>query len=475
MADSEEHPENLREALEQLGRSAGALATVRVPNRPMQWFDLDACKALTDEMTNFSAQAERTTLIKTARSIRARLVIPELPDEALDSDQKDAHIAALMADRRLSTVIDLAIEHRYPMPDDLMADRNKDAKDIKDITARLDAMALKLDTIEQLGQPSLDKVTVEIGPVGVPVGLMRKQMQAAREELDHSAKLNASLLALLFDQLADEALAVWAAARTATKGIPRRARNAFKALADQAGKAAKSATTLLAKIRKRQSRAPGEQAAADPTVPPPDEATREQWELEAAVAVLTGAPIPAARQPHLRDVSLSAWDDDLFGALKAAKAPLADIFEDPKARQYSRRLKLFDLSQLLGLANLRELRCDGTQVSDLSPLRGLANLKRLHCSLTQVSDLSPLQGLANLRTLDCGITRVADLSPLQGLANLQTLFCSSTRVSDLSPLQDLANLRTLDCRGTQVTDWSPVDHVDTVYGRPDDWPRKGKR
>jgi len=23
-----------------------------------------------------------------------------------------------------------------------------------------------------------------------------------------------------------------------------------------------------------------------------------------------------------------------------------------------------------------------------------------------------------------------------------------------------------------VSDWSPVDHIDNVYGRPNDWPRK---
>ena len=53
---------------------------------------------------------------------------------------------------------------------------------------------------------------------------------------------------------------------------------------------------------------------------PPDDETRKQWELEAAVAVLTGLPIPEARQPHLQALSLSARDHHLFEALKAAGA-----------------------------------------------------------------------------------------------------------------------------------------------------------
>ena len=214
------------------------------------------------------------------------------------------------------------------------------------------------------------------------------------------------------------------------------------------------------------------------TPPPPDDETRKQWELEAAVAVLTGKPIPSARQPQLRDLSLAGWDDALFGALTSAGAPLGDLYDDPEAEFYERRLKHADLSLLKGLANLQTLLCHGTQVADLSPLQDLTNLQTLVCSNTQVADLAPLKGLANLQSLscygtgvadlaplqdlanlqilDCQSTQVSDLSPLQGLANLQTLFCNRTPVSDLSPLQGLANLQTLNCFGTPVADLSPL-------------------
>ena len=228
---------------------------------------------------------------------------------------------------------------------------------------------------------------------------------------------------------------------------------------------------------------------------PLDNATREAWELEAAVAILTGQPIPPARQPHLQDLSLSGWDDDLFEALKSAGVRFSDIYEDPEAQHWDRRLKHADLSPLQSFVNLQTLDCAGTHVSDLSPLQGLANLLVLDCGRTAVANISPLQGLANLQTLSCARTQVADLSALQGLANLQRLYCYNTQVSDLSPLQGLANLQELDCdstpisdlfplqglanlrelncEGTKVSDWSPVDHVDFVSGRPDDWPRKG--
>jgi len=163
---------------------------------------------------------------------------------------------------------------------------------------------------------------------------------------------------------------------------------------------------------------------------PPDDATRGQWELEAAVALLTGQPIPPARQPHLRALPLSGFSDELFEALKRRGAPLADIYVDPEADFLSRRLKL--------------------------------------------ADIRALSALTGLQTLNLMSTQVSDISALSALTGLQTLDLMSTQVSDISALSALTGLQTLDLWGTQVSDWSPVDHVDDVDGRPEDWPRKAR-
>ncbi|MEM6948142.1 MAG: leucine-rich repeat domain-containing protein, partial [Pseudomonadota bacterium] len=180
---------------------------------------------------------------------------------------------------------------------------------------------------------------------------------------------------------------------------------------------------------------------------PPDDETRARWEREAAVAVLTGQPIPPARRPHIQSLALSAWDRKFFETLKAAQLPLGNLYENPNGEAYKRRLKLDDIAPLAGLSALQELYLSSTQVADLAPLAGLSALKVLGLNDTQVADLAPLAGLSALQALDLRGTQVADLAPLAGLSALQELYLSST----------------------QVTDWSPVAHVEDVVGRPEDW------
>ena len=49
---------------------------------------------------------------------------------------------------------------------------------------------------------------------------------------------------------------------------------------------------------------------------------------------------------------------------------------------------------------------DDTEVSDLSPLIGMESLSQLRLARTEVSDLSPLAGLTRLRSLDLNGTKV---------------------------------------------------------------------
>ncbi|MEO0467205.1 MAG: TIR domain-containing protein, partial [Pseudomonadota bacterium] len=152
------------------------------------------------------------------------------------------------------------------------------------------------------------------------------------------------------------------------------------------------------------------------TPPPPNDETREEWELEAAVAVLTGELIPSSRQPHLQRLSLSADDNGLFDALNSRGAALGEIYADPQAGPFQRRIALSDLTPLEGHSSLQTLSLDSTQVSDLTPLEGLSSLRMLSLNRTQVSDLTPLEGHSSLQTLSLDSTQVSDLTPLEGLS-----------------------------------------------------------
>ena len=61
---------------------------------------------------------------------------------------------------------------------------------------------------------------------------------------------------------------------------------------------------------------------------------------------------------------------------------------------------------------LRELICNGSQVTDLSPLGACQALERLYCSGTAVGSLAALSSCARLSDLIIDRTNAADLSPL---------------------------------------------------------------
>lgn len=124
------------------------------------------------------------------------------------------------------------------------------------------------------------------------------------------------------------------------------------------------------------------------------------------------------------------------------------------------RLTDVQLSQLVGLTNLRQLHLQSPTVTDagLAHLRDLVELRTLYLGGTSVTDagLIYLRGLTGLRTLGLKGTAITDvgLSHVGALAGLRWLDLHGTQVTDagLVHLHDLTELRRLDLGGTSITD-----------------------
>ena len=99
-----------------------------------------------------------------------------------------------------------------------------------------------------------------------------------------------------------------------------------------------------------------------------------------------------------------------------------------------------DLSPLIGLTRLTELRLPFTKLVDISALSELTSLIWLILSNNNISDVSPLQGMTQLNYLVLGSNNISDISALSGLTNLDTLTLDSNNISDISALSGLTNL-----------------------------------
>lgn len=124
-----------------------------------------------------------------------------------------------------------------------------------------------------------------------------------------------------------------------------------------------------------------------------------------------------------------------------------------------RHRKLYEISALNNLINLRRVILSESIVSDLSPLANLINLRHLNLQQTPVTNLSPLSKLINLNQINLHNTLVCDLSPLSTLVNLQKLDLDNTPISDISPLSSLAELTELRLRNTSVSDLTALNSL----------------
>ena len=102
-----------------------------------------------------------------------------------------------------------------------------------------------------------------------------------------------------------------------------------------------------------------------------------------------------------------------------------------------------DLSPIVGLGHLRELRAVRCKTSDISPLMGLSRLEILRLDGSRLIDVGPLSELSTLEIVSLNDTDVSDVRPLANLPRLRRLFLSRTLVEDFSYLAACERLELL--------------------------------
>jgi len=124
-------------------------------------------------------------------------------------------------------------------------------------------------------------------------------------------------------------------------------------------------------------------------------------------------------------------------------------------------LPVVDISQLVGLRQLRELNLSKTLVENFAPLAEIITLERLDIHGTTFSDLSclPSSSLTSLRVND---TNVRDLSSLVFCQKLTLLELSGCPVQNIEPLAVLRSLKYLYLSKTAVFDIYPLSAIATL-------------
>ena len=104
------------------------------------------------------------------------------------------------------------------------------------------------------------------------------------------------------------------------------------------------------------------------------------------------------------------------------------------------RTGLEELSKLVQLRKLKELRLSFNPIGEPRLLAGLENLEVLSLDGTYMGILPPLGRLSGLRKLYAADNSIRDLSALRSLKGLTELDLSHNMIEDISPLEGLTNL-----------------------------------
>ena len=126
--------------------------------------------------------------------------------------------------------------------------------------------------------------------------------------------------------------------------------------------------------------------------------------------------------PLTAEESVDLIDTVIRGQLKKPEGELTKADLAKVTMLIIKRRRLTNVSGLAGLKQLEVLGLDGNNLSDVSGLEGLTQLETLWLSGNQLTDVSGLAGLKQLKQLYLYGNQLTDVSGLAGLTQLETLY-----------------------------------------------------
>ncbi|WP_143960669.1 leucine-rich repeat domain-containing protein [Litoribacter populi] len=110
----------------------------------------------------------------------------------------------------------------------------------------------------------------------------------------------------------------------------------------------------------------------------------------------------------------------------------------------SGRERIFDLTPIYALRDLKYINLSNTNIEDLGPVSHVTYLKHLDISNTPTEDIQFIKYSEALEYLDISNTKIYDIEVLSVLRNLKTLKVANTPIRSFGVLNNFGNLEELD-------------------------------
>ncbi|MHA2391707.1 MAG: leucine-rich repeat domain-containing protein [Promethearchaeota archaeon] len=121
-----------------------------------------------------------------------------------------------------------------------------------------------------------------------------------------------------------------------------------------------------------------------------------------------------------------------------------------------------DLSKIIGLRNLTNLRklfLDYNQIGEIRGLENLRNLKSLHIQGNRISKIEGLGNLSKLEYLYLNYNEISEIKGLNHLSNLKSLMIYDNQISQIKGLENLENLVILNLRNNKISEIEGLENL----------------
>ena len=124
-----------------------------------------------------------------------------------------------------------------------------------------------------------------------------------------------------------------------------------------------------------------------------------------------------------------------------------------------------DMSEILGLTkleNLKELILDTNQITKIEGLDNLTNLEVLNLASNQITKIEGLDTLTSLEVLNLASNQISKIEGLKSNTNIKVLNLSGNSISEITGLESLENLKELYISSNEISEIKGLENLNNL-------------
>lgn len=238
---------NFQRALADFKIHLEALKLLRPPQQDIPNFVLPSHEAV-DQWLAAIDISSRDNIVDVVTEIASKLQIPDLEEDPHYSQLTISH-SLNRAKNSADRVISGALAQGYPGRHSIIVSRDDINKELIEINKQLTKMGSMMDSLREQAQLApLSNVAFNIGPIGIPVEVVRMAIARGAALAKEAISVNVSAIALVLAQIGSDSAKILAEIKAQAPAVPRPIAKVAEQAARMGADLAEKGASLLKKV-----------------------------------------------------------------------------------------------------------------------------------------------------------------------------------------------------------------------------------